>query len=238
MGAPAEGWSAIEALTFGWEAIKSDYVGVAVPIVVASFAVGVVSGGVSFIMSLFRAALVRLLVEGGVGEALVLSVASIGINLVTQLFSMLLQALIMGGIVDLCLRVCRGGKAPLSTVLSGARYFVPMFIGQLLMMLAIFVGSLLCVVPGVILALGLLFWSYLVVDRGLGPVAALQRSWEITNGHKMNVFLFLVLACLVLLAGFVACCVGVLLVSAPVLSVATAYVYLRLNGESPRLATA
>ena len=67
--------------------------------------------------------------------------------------------------------------------------------------IVVVLGSILCLVPGIIVGLGISQYSYLVVDQGLGGVDALKKSWEMTNGHKMNLFLFGLLAFLVVIAG-------------------------------------
>jgi uncharacterized membrane protein len=65
---------------------------------------------------------------------------------------------------------------------------------------------------------------------------ALKKSWEMTQGHKLNIFVFGLLAIGVVIAGYIACFIGALLVSVPVLVVAAAYIYLSIKGEPPRLA--
>ncbi len=64
------------------------------------------------------------------------------------------------------------------------------FLGaHILTAIAIALGFLALIVPGIILALGLAFVPYLVVERGLGPIDAIKESWRITKGHKWQLFL-------------------------------------------------
>lgn len=51
-------------------------------------------------------------------------------------------------------------------------------------------GLLLLIIPGFVWAYKFYFSQYLVVDQGLGPIAALKKSSQITNGHKWNLFVF------------------------------------------------
>jgi hypothetical protein len=51
-------------------------------------------------------------------------------------------------------------------------------------LIAVGVGSLLLVVPGVIVWLMWSQYSYLIVDRNLGPLEALRVSGEIVRGNK------------------------------------------------------
>lgn len=97
-------------------------------------------------------------------------------------------------------------------------------LGQLLVGLAVLVGFILLVVPGIILMLGLLFSSYLIVDKGRGPIEAMKESWRITDGHKWQLLGFvLAIVCLNLL-GLLGLLVG-LLVTIPVSALAAVHVY-------------
>jgi uncharacterized membrane protein len=70
----------------------------------------------------------------------------------------------------------------------------------------------------------------LIVDRNLGPIEALQESWRITDGHKMNLFVFGLIAFALLLAGACACGIGVFFVM-PIIYIAQMYIYLKLTGQ-------
>jgi uncharacterized membrane protein len=99
------------------------------------------------------------------------------------------------------------------------------FLGtQLLVGIIIFVGIILFVVRGIIAAVGLGFAPYVVIDSGTGVIDALKQSWDITRGHKWQLFLFgLVLIGLNLL-GLIAVVVG-LLVTIPVTWLAVTHAF-------------
>ena len=61
---------------------------------------------------------------------------------------------------------------------------------QLLYGLVVLAGFCALFVPGVMAAIGLLFWPYAMVVEGYGPVNALKRSWQLTNGSKLHLALF------------------------------------------------
>jgi uncharacterized membrane protein len=145
------------------------------------------------------------------------------------------QSYLLGGIVHFALGVCRGKKPEFGEVFSGGRYFGKMLVGQLLFGLAYGIGLALCVVPGWIVAAGCILYAPLIVDKNMGGVDALKESWRLTTGHKLNVIVLGILLFLVVLVGYAACCVGALLVSAPIAALSLSYVYLRLVGEEPRL---
>jgi hypothetical protein len=77
------------------------------------------------------------------------------------------------------------------------------------------------------MALGAVFASVYVVDRGLGPIEALGTSWRATAGQRGKVLLFC-LCCFLLMMVAECTCFLPVLVAMPVIYVAGAYVYTRL----------
>jgi uncharacterized membrane protein len=102
------------------------------------------------------------------------------------------------------------------------------FGAHILTVIAIALGFIALIVPGVILAMGLMFVPYIVIDRGLGPIEAMKESWRVTKGHKWQLFLlFLALIGLNIL-GAIALIVG-LLVTIPITMLAAAHAYRTLT---------
>jgi uncharacterized membrane protein len=97
----------------------------------------------------------------------------------------------------------------------------------LLILLIVIVGFILLVIPGIIASLGLSFATYLVIDRGMQPVASIKESWRITKGNKWRIFLLGLALTGVNILGALALVIG-LLVSVPItlLAVVHAYRYL------------
>lgn len=181
---------------------------------------------------------------GGIGGALgasgsvdpiLLQAISAGGNLLGSILSIVVQAYIMGGIVQFSLLVARGQKPDFAVVFSGGRFFVPMFGATLLYTFGVGLGFAACIVPGVFLYAGWIVYSAFIVDKGLGAVESLKASWQVTAPHRTTILVYALLSMLVGIAGALACCIGALLVSFPVIMLGNAYVYLKLTGEQPRL---
>lgn len=85
-------------------------------------------------------------------------------------------------------------------------------------------GFILLIVPGIIIVLMFQMYAYLVVDKGLGPIAALKRSRVITKGSRWRLFVLGFLIVLVNLGGLLCLVVG-LLVTIPLTAIASARVY-------------
>ncbi|HWK39229.1 MAG TPA: DUF975 family protein [Hyphomicrobium sp.] len=85
-------------------------------------------------------------------------------------------------------------------------------------------GFLAFVVPGIILALGLAFVPYLVVERGLGPIEAMKESWRVTKGYKGQMGLLLLALIGIIILGLLALGIGVF-VAAPIAMLAMTHAY-------------
>jgi uncharacterized membrane protein len=106
------------------------------------------------------------------------------------------------------------------------------FLGaSILFDLAVAVGFVLLIVPGIIFALMFMFVTFIVIDRELGPIEALKESHRITHGHKWKLLGFVLVLLIINLLGALALLVG-LLVSIPVSSLAFAYAYRLLAGRT------
>jgi uncharacterized membrane protein len=103
---------------------------------------------------------------------------------------------------------------------------------SILYALAIAVGLVLLIVPGIIFALMFMFTTFIVIDRELGPIEAMKESNRITYGHKWSLLGFTLMLVLVNLLGVIALVVG-LLVSIPVSTLAVTHAYRVLGGRTP-----
>lgn len=72
------------------------------------------------------------------------------------------------------------------------------------------IGGLLYLPVVVYVALGLALAPLALALEGLEPGAALRRSWSLVSGNRLWLLLYSLLSALVVLAGFLACCIGVL----------------------------
>lgn len=142
-----------------------------------------------------------------------------------------LQVIAGMGQIKLFLKIHDGQKPTYSELLSEYPLFFKFLAASILNGIIVFIGTLLLIIPGIILSIKLQFYPYLIIDKKMGPIEALKRSWEITKGVKWNLFLFGLLMALVNLAGFLALIVG-LLVTIPTTILATIFVYRKLNSSS------
>ncbi len=162
----------------------------------------------------------------------------LGLLLVVQL-----GALTHGALQHLADRPVRFG----AMLGAGVRRAAPIVATGFLAYLAVAVGLVLLVIPGIFVATALSVAVPVVVVERVGAVQALRRSWDLTRDHRLKMFLALLVLALVgfganvagqvatrLLgpAGFLlALPLQVLIMSLPVLLPAVAYHDLRVERE-------
>lgn len=59
---------------------------------------------------------------------------------------------------------------------------------SIIVSIAIFVGSLFLLLPGLFLAVSLVFAALVVVIEDAGIVESLKRSWSLSSGHRLRLF--------------------------------------------------
>ncbi len=88
--------------------------------------------------------------------------------------------------------------------------------------LALVIGLILVIVPGIIWGIMFGYAPYLVIDKNMWPIDALKESSRITYGYKWELLLLGVLFILIAILGII--CIGVgLLIAYPVLMIANVH---------------
>jgi uncharacterized membrane protein len=100
------------------------------------------------------------------------------------------------------------------------------FVGWLLYSAMILVGLLFFIVPGFILLLRFGFFPYFIIDKNVGPVAALKMSYDITKDNGWDIFLFWIANKLIVYIGRVMVIGAV--VTSPSIALAEAFFYRKL----------
>ena len=125
----------------------------------------------------------------------------------TQLFSSVYGAYISAGVYRTAVKQVRGESVSIGDLFSGGPFFLPMLVYIFVSQIAISIGMLFCILPGLLLA-ALLFPTTALIADGVPLGAAVSRS---VNGMKQDLWnavgLLFVIGLLVL-ASFFACGLG------------------------------
>ena len=209
-------WEIGEVIALAFEAFKGNWV----VLIVSQIVVGALVMVPAIVPGI-------LLATGAVDPT---SAAGLALRFASLVAILTLDLFFCVGLYRISLAAARGQRPELSLLFSGGDRFLAMLGAFFLLLLLVAVGYALLIVPGIIVGLGLFMSLMFVIDQNLGPVDALKASWAATQGHKLHLFLFALVGCAMMLGGYIACFVGVLVVI-PILSVAHAIVYLRLSGR-------
>jgi uncharacterized membrane protein len=139
------------------------------------------------------------------------------------------------GFVKVALSFCDQVKPTVATLFDVWDCFWRYVGVSILYGLIVFAGMLLLIIPGIIWAVKFQYGFYFVVDKGLGPVAALKASSRTTQGIKFKLFGFGLLCGLINLLGLICLIVG-MFATYPMVLVAMALVYRHLIVQTPELA--
>jgi len=180
------------------------------------------------------------------------------LNVIISLVSIVLQVWLGIGMNRGLLKIARrepvsfdviftGGRSLATTILAGFVVFViiaaPVFVlsmglialfllmrrmESLIVLLLFMVGSGLGAVLLLYLSARLMQFYYLVIDRNLGVLESIQWSWQLTRDRVSTIILVYLLQICVFMAGFLACCVG-LIFALPLSALINVVTYLALT---------
>jgi uncharacterized membrane protein len=125
-----------------------------------------------------------------------------------------------------------GRRAEFADLFKGFNFFVPTLVASLLIGLFVFGGTLLCIIPGLVIAAMYKFTYLFIVDKRMDFWPAMQASHAVAKNDYFGFTMFLLLTVLVNLLGALCCIVGIL-VSIPVTFAAITIAYQELVGFDP-----
>lgn len=151
-------------------------------------------------------------------------------RIVVQLAGFVIGQIVTLGLIRAALDVTRGQAPEVGRVFKTDQLGT-FIVASILYGLAVSIGLVLCIIPGLIAAIFFSFYGYYVLDRGTGATESLGSSWNLVKANFGSVLGLLILAILLNFVGVLLCGIGVL-VTGPVSWTAIAYAYRTLNGEA------
>jgi uncharacterized membrane protein len=137
---------------------------------------------------------------------------------------------LMGGLDYMFLRRIRGEEIQIGDLFAGFNIaLLHLVLAGLVKWLLTSVGLILCILPGIYLAVGYVFALPLVIDKKMDFWPAMEVSRQVVHKHWWSVFALVIVLALIAIAGCIACFVG-LFFTIPVSSAALMYVYEDLFG--------
>src|SRR4051794_5629755 len=132
---------------------------------------------------------------------------------------------LLGGLDYVFIRRIRGEAVEIGDLFAGFNIaFLHLALAGLLKWLLTSLGLVLCILPGLYLAVGYVFALPLVIDKKMEFWPAMEVSRRVVHHHWWSMFALMIVLGLIAFVGFLACGVGAV-VSVPVSTAGLMYVY-------------
>jgi hypothetical protein len=209
--------ASVEAvLNYSWEIWKQNLgilVGLYVVIIVASYATALPLG------------FAQIAIEQNNGQEAGAIFSIIG-NIVSSAVQLYLQI----GMGQIMLKLARRQPAEFTELFTGGPIFFPVLGVSILFGLAVGLGMLLLIVPGIILALMLWPTYWLVLDGKAGVIESFSLASTITKNNWGTGFLLALLQMAIGIVGMLALCIGIIF-AAPLAMMLWPVAYLMMSGQ-------
>jgi uncharacterized membrane protein len=110
----------------------------------------------------------------------------------------------------LFLRGVRGEDVDIKDIVYGFHHYLNVVLAALLVTGLVGLAFVALIIPGIYVACRLVFVSYLVMDEELDPVAAVEASWRLTEGHVLKILGLGCLSALIGLLGLLLLIIGII----------------------------
>jgi hypothetical protein len=165
--------------------------------------------GISFVVGLVQGVVGAVSMRGSAsGDSVNMIV--LGANLVGQIVTQVVSVFLGLGLARIGLNLISGKEFSVGMLFGEGHKLLRAIGASILFGLMVMVGVLLLVVPGIYLALRYGQFMNAIVDRDLGVMDSFAYSSSITTNNKLQLFLLALLCFVVVLAGLIACGVGLI----------------------------
>ncbi len=140
---------------------------------------------------------------------------------------------LMAGFQFYYLRKLSGRRAEIGDVFKGFNFFVPTLLAGLVTGIFVFGGTLLCVIPGLVVAAMYKFAYLFIMDKRMEFWPAMQASHAVVKQDYFGFTMFLIVCALLNIVGMLCCVVGVF-ITVPMTMAAIVAAYRDTVGFDPQ----
>ena len=144
-----------------------------------------------------------------------LTLGSLGIfaaffGLLVMLYAFLIAPVFTYGGNMIFVQAVRKVKPDFEYLIKGfMENYLHIILANLLVFALVVLGLFALVVPGIIIACRLAFVPYIIMDKKLDPIEAVEMSWRLTKGHGWQVFLMGFVSIFIIIFGLIMLIVGI-----------------------------
>jgi uncharacterized membrane protein len=184
----APGWSA--SLSFGWDRMKQYFL----PLLLVVLVIAVANVPMDTI-------------EKSIKEP---STQKVLLQIVAAAYWLLLLPVFEYSADLMFVQAVRSQKLEFHTLLAGFHNYLYVVLAHLMVSALIGLALVALIIPGIIVACRLAFFSYLILDKGLDPIAAVETSWKMTSGYGWTIFGLGLTSIFICFVGLLCLIVGIL----------------------------
>lgn len=89
--------------------------------------------------------------------------------------------------------------------------YLNIVLANLIVIALVGIGLIMLIVPGIIIACRLTFVPFLVMDKNLEAMQAVEKSWQMTRGHGWKIFWMAIISFFLIIAGLIVFIVGIII---------------------------
>ena len=149
-------------------------------------------------------------------------------RVIVQIVSLLISCIFMLGYVKNIFQALDGEEPQFSAYGQQSRKIITYLIANILFSIAVCIGTVLLIIPGIYLYLRLQFFTAFIVEEDCGIIESLQKSWNMTQGQTLPLFLLLLTMIGTAIVGCILFFVG-LFVAVPLIYMMQCYTFRKLN---------
>lgn len=138
------------------------------------------------------------------------ALAMIPMMFVVGLIFAAVGAVAVGGLTNMAFKAWRGQEVAAGDVMSGFSMFMPLAIGMLIVYVATFLGYIVCIIPGLIIAGLSMYTMPLIIDKKMAPMEAFKTSIDMLKPQMWMALGFMLVIGLIAQIGSYLCGVGAL----------------------------
>ncbi len=107
------------------------------------------------------------------------------------------------------LKAMRNEEVDLKFLFEGFRkQYLNIVLANLIVTALFLIGFVMLIIPGIIIACRLSFVTYLVMDKNMDAMKAVEKSWQMTRGYGWTIFGMALISILVFIGGVICFIVG------------------------------
>jgi len=130
--------------------------------------------------------------------------------LLAMLYSFLIAPVFQYGGSMIFVQAVRKIKPDFELLIAGfMKNYLHIILANLLVFALVVMGCFALIIPGIIIGCRLVFVSYIIMDKKLDPIEAVELSWKLTRGHGWQIFFMGFVSIFIIIFGLCMLIVGI-----------------------------